>query len=228
MEKAVALVSGGLKSAVMVALERSRHDLLLVHVQTGMRASAREQVAFANVCRSLGMPRQLVVPLPHVARLSVHPLAEAGSAGDAPPGPSWGDGYVPGLMAAMLDVAFLCATRSGAGRILVGTCELPNPQLPLDRSPPDQRREYLQIYNDLAAAALPGAGAPHVHAPLMDLSLEEIVKLGRRIGAPLADAWSCMLGGDAACGECPGCRQRAAAFAEAGLPDPALEAARAT
>ncbi len=229
MEKAVALVSGGLKSAVMVALERSRHDLLLVHVQAGTRVAAAEQAAFARLCRALNMPRQIIVPLPHVAQLSGEPLMESeATAGDAPSQPGWGDGYIPGLMATMLDVALLCAIRSGAGRILVGTCELPDPQQPLDQSPPDQRREYLQIFNDLAAAALPGAVAPRVHAPLMDLSLEEIVRLGRRLNAPLADAWSCLTAGDAACGECSACRRRAAAFAQAGLPDPALETARAT
>ena len=61
-----------------------------------------------------------------------------------------------------------------------------------------------------------------IEAPIIRLSKAEIVRHGTDLGAPLELTWSCYAGLEWPCGVCDSCLLRAAGFAEAGLPDPAL------
>jgi 7-cyano-7-deazaguanine synthase len=63
-----------------------------------------------------------------------------------------------------------------------------------------------------------------IEAPIIHMSKAEIARYGTELGAPLELTWSCYLGGERPCGACDSCLLRAAGFAEAGLPDPALAA----
>lgn len=62
-------------------------------------------------------------------------------------------------------------------------------------------------------------------APLLEMSKTDVVRKGTELGAPLELSWSCYLGGEKHCGECPTCRARKEAFAAAGLKDPTEYAA---
>ena len=64
-----------------------------------------------------------------------------------------------------------------------------------------------------------------IEAPIIHMSKAEIARYGTEIGAPLAFTWSCYEGGERPCGVCDSCLLRAAGFAEAGIPDPALTGA---
>jgi 7-cyano-7-deazaguanine synthase len=61
-----------------------------------------------------------------------------------------------------------------------------------------------------------------IEAPIIRMSKEEIVRYGVKLGAPLEHTWSCYAGGERPCGACDSCELRAAGFAAAGIPDPAL------
>lgn len=61
-----------------------------------------------------------------------------------------------------------------------------------------------------------------IHAPLINMSKAEIIKLGVDLNAPLHLTWSCYAGGEKPCGKCPSCVIRAKGFEAAGIPDPAL------
>lgn len=226
MEKAIALVSGGVKSAVMVAAAQSRYELLLLHIRTGTRASAAEHAAFVRMCDQWQSPKKMAVPLPHLAQLSGHVLFDTKRAAQEllSRGESV-DAYVPGLMPALLEVATLCAVRAGAARILIGIAEAPGAPGAPEPTPPDQQKEFCQIYNDLLACLVSGSTTPILEAPLIDLAYAEIIKLGNRVKAPLESAWSCLLASDEPCGQCPGCRRRTLGFLQSGIPDPALERA---
>jgi 7-cyano-7-deazaguanine synthase len=226
VEKAIALVSGGLKSAIMVAAERDRSDLLVLHIETGSRASAAERTAFDDLCEKLAIANPMVVSLPHVVDMVDHLWFDPGaSASDLDVHADILDAYVPGLMPTMLSVAVLYAVRSGARRILVGACEyaaaMPRP----GSVAPDHRKEFYQVYNEMLATAVP-ALTPAVVTPLIDLPLPDIIKLGQRLRAPLDATWSCLAGSDDPCGRCAGCRARAVSFLQAGIADPALTPAR--
>ncbi|MBR4900789.1 MAG: 7-cyano-7-deazaguanine synthase [Victivallales bacterium] len=64
----------------------------------------------------------------------------------------------------------------------------------------------------------------HVHliAPFAQLNKAAVVARGLELKAPYHLTWSCYEGGEQPCGECATCRDRAAAFAANGVPDPAL------
>ena len=61
-----------------------------------------------------------------------------------------------------------------------------------------------------------------IEAPIITMSKGEIAAYGTEIGAPLELTWSCYAGLEWPCGACDSCELRAAGFAAAGLPDPAL------
>ena len=61
-----------------------------------------------------------------------------------------------------------------------------------------------------------------VEAPFVSWSKADIVALGLKLGVPYELTWSCYEGGDAPCGTCATCLDRAAAFAANGASDPLL------
>ena len=61
----------------------------------------------------------------------------------------------------------------------------------------------------------------HLEAPFAKLNKAAVVARGLELGAPYHLTWSCYEGGEHPCGECATCRDRAAAFAANGVPDPA-------
>jgi len=60
-----------------------------------------------------------------------------------------------------------------------------------------------------------------IETPLLELTLKQIVELGEQAGVPWRLARSCRSADAEPCGRCPGCTERAAAFAAAGINDPA-------
>lgn len=65
-------------------------------------------------------------------------------------------------------------------------------------------------------------GMVNVIAPFAGMSKSAVVKKGLELGAPYALTWSCYEGGDKPCGTCGTCIDRARAFADNGVADPAL------
>lgn len=57
-------------------------------------------------------------------------------------------------------------------------------------------------------------------APLVNFSKSDVLKLGLELGVDFANTWSCYQGGDLACGVCPTCAERLAAFQSLGIRDP--------
>ncbi len=94
---------------------------------------------------------------------------------------------------------------------------------------PDCRPEFLTAFEHLASVAT-RAGSEEgvrfeIHAPLLELTKAEIVKLAIELGAPLELTWSCYdpVVADAralSCGRCDACQLRLKGFREAGAADP--------
>lgn len=85
---------------------------------------------------------------------------------------------------------------------------------------PDCRPEFVQ-------ALAKTAGLCHYEpielmAPFLRLTKVDIVRLGARLGVPYDLTWSCYRGEELHCGSCGTCRERANAFARAGVPDPTV------
>jgi len=61
-----------------------------------------------------------------------------------------------------------------------------------------------------------------IHAPFINMTKAEEIKIGLDLGLDFADTWTCYKGGEKPCGECDSCLLRIKAFEEAGVKDPLL------
>lgn len=88
---------------------------------------------------------------------------------------------------------------------------------------PDCREEFAEKLD--AVVRVSDWHSVRLERPFVGMSKAEIIALGARLGVPFALTWSCYNGGERHCGKCSTCVERAAAFREAGVPDPTLYAA---
>ena len=215
--KAVVLVSGGMDSAVVLALGRERGlDLYALSVSYGQRHSA-ELAAAAEMAAAFGALAHKTVT---VDLRSIGGSALTADI-DVPEQASTGIPvtYVPARNTIMLSVALGWAEVQGATEIHCGVNAV-------DYSGyPDCRPEFIGAFETLAnlatKAGVEGRGMS-VRAPLMRMSKADIVREGLRLGVDFSRTVSCYQADDRgrACGRCDACRLRAEGFAGAGVADP--------
>ncbi len=215
--RAVVLVSGGMDSAVTLAMAREQgFACYALSVSYGQRHSA-ELVAAAELAQALGAAEHKTVGIDlrsigGSALTADIAVPESASAGIPVT-------YVPARNTIMLSVALGWAEVLGANDIFCGVNAI-------DYSGyPDCRPEFIAAFGRLAnlatQAGVEGRGL-RVHAPLIDLSKADIVREGLRLGVDFSRTVSCYQA-DAqgrACGLCDACRLRAEGFAAAGVADP--------
>jgi 7-cyano-7-deazaguanine synthase len=91
---------------------------------------------------------------------------------------------------------------------------------------PDCRPEFVAAFENLAnlatKAGVEKKGAFRIHAPLIQLSKADIIRLGVALGVDYGLTHSCYdpAPDDAACGRCDSCLLRRAGFEAAGIRDP--------
>ncbi len=215
--RAVVLVSGGMDSAVVLALARERGlDCHALSVSYGQRHSA-ELAAAAELAQSQGAIEHKVVVV------DLRSIGGSALTADIDVPEQAGEGipvtYVPARNTIMLSVALGWAEVLGAQEIHCGVNAV-------DYSGyPDCRPEFIAAFEALATLATKAGveGRPlSVRAPLMRMSKADIAREGIRLGVDFSRTVSCYQA-DAdgrACGRCDACRLRAQGFAEAGMPDP--------
>ncbi|HEY8586537.1 MAG TPA: 7-cyano-7-deazaguanine synthase QueC [Rhodanobacter sp.] len=216
---AVVLVSGGMDSAVTLALAREQgYQVHALSVAYGQRHNS-ELAASERVATMLGAVEHKTV--------SVDLRSIGGSALTADidvPLDTVSDGaipltYVPARNTIMLSIALGWAEVLGSSDIWCGVNAV-------DYSGyPDCRPPFIAAFEALAnlatKAGVEGAGI-RIHAPLMAMSKADIAREGRRLGVDFSATVSCYQAdsGGRACGHCDACRLRAQGFRDAGLADP--------
>ena len=216
--KAVILLSGGLDSATVFAMARAEgyacHALSLDY---GQRHRA-ELAAAGRIAAALGAVEHKVLPLSLDAiggsALTDPAIAVPESGGEGIPVT-----YVPARNTVFLALALGWAEVLGATDLFVGVNAI-------DYSGyPDCRPAFIAAFERLANLAT-RAGVEgevfRVHAPLIEMSKEEIIRAGAALGVDYGLTVSCYQA-DAqgnACGLCDACRLRADGFHAAGVPDP--------
>ena len=223
MKKAVILVSGGMDSAVVLAIAREQGFApYALSVRYGQRhtseldaavrvAAAHGAVAHKTVnvdLRSLGgsalTSEDIQVPVDtdgHVMGADI-PVT-----------------YVPARNTIMLSVALGWAEVLGATDLFCGVNAVDYSGYPDCR--PDFIAGFEALANLATKAGVEGAGF-RVHAPLMRMTKGDIVREGLRLGVDFAATVSCYQADSEgrACGHCDACRLRAEGFAAAGVADP--------
>jgi len=84
---------------------------------------------------------------------------------------------------------------------------------------PDCREEFVDAQNCTVKLAT-GKTDLVIVAPFIRKTKEQIVKLGKSLGVPFEDTWSCYKGNEKACGKCGTCIERLQAFKANNLKDP--------
>jgi len=220
MKKAVVLVSGGMDSAVVLALAREQgYAAHALSVRYGQRHPSELEAA-TTVAQALGAVTHKMVDI-DLRAIGGSALTDDGIA--VPDAGSEGIPvtYVPARNTIMLSVALGWAEVLGARDLFCGVNAV-------DYSGyPDCRPEFIQAFERLAnvatKAGVEGANL-RIHAPLMQMSKADIAREGTRLGVDFSMTVSCYQA-DArgrACGHCDACHLRAQGFAVAGLLDPTL------
>lgn len=217
-KKAVVLLSGGLDSATVLAVARSQgYECYCLSLDYHQRHIA-ELAAAKRVATELGAAAHRTVQL-DLSAFGGSALTDASI--EVPQSPTQGIPitYVPARNTIMLSLSLAWAEVLGAQDIFIGVNAL-------DYSGyPDCRTEYVEAFQRMANLATKAAVEGRtitVHAPLIDMTKAEIVKLGHVHGLDYSMTVSCYQADAAgrACGLCDSCRLRREGFRAAGLVDP--------
>lgn len=220
---AVVLLSGGLDSAVVMALCRSEgFAAFALTIDYGQR-HRQELDAARRIAQALHAEKHIV--------LSVDLTQWGGSAlTDTQAVPTGRDPlvmgmdipvtYVPGRNTIFLSLAMAWAETLETGDLFIGAHVL-------DYSGyPDCRPEYFAAFERMAnlatKAGIERESRFSIHAPLIGMTKAQIVRTGARLRVPLELTSSCYQPTPdlKACGVCDSCVLRLRAFHEAGIPDP--------
>lgn len=219
--RAVVLVSGGMDSAVTLAVARERgFDCYALTVDYGQRHDA-ELDAARRIARMLGAAGSKTVPVDLrsiggsalTADIDVPEHSDAHGERDIPVT------YVPARNTILLSIALGWAEILDAGDLFCGVNAV-------DYSGyPDCRPAFVEAFERLANVATKAGvegRALHVHAPLLRMGKADIVREGLRLGVDFSATVSCYRADPdgRACGHCDACVLRARGFADAGIPDP--------
>jgi 7-cyano-7-deazaguanine synthase len=217
--RAVILLSGGLDSSTVASLARaSGFELYALSFDYGQRHH-KELDAAKRIATQLGVRRHQIV------RINLGDWGGSSLTGDGDiPTESSGNAipstWVPARNHIFLAIASGYAEVVGARAIYIGVSEV-------DYSGyPDCCGAFLDAYQhaaDLASKQFveDGVSIP-VLAPFLHLPKSGVVRLGLALRVDYGLTSTCYQDGETPCGVCDSCRLRAAAFAEAGVPDPLL------
>ncbi len=214
---ALAIVSGGMDSVTLLhyLVKREGKTTAVLSFTYGQKHS--REIEFARwQAEALGCQPHLVVDLSMLAPLfaSSALVSEQIAVPDiaAVQGDPQPVTYVPNRNMIFLSIAAAAAETLGIRTIYYGA-QAHDLYGYWDTTP-----DFLQRIN--ALLSLNRKNAILVDAPLVHLSKADVLRLGQELGVDYSRTWSCYRGGQQACGRCPTCAERLAAFAVLGLRDP--------
>ena len=213
MASSCVLFSGGLDSAVLLAIERRDHSPVFpIHVRSGFAWEDAERRAIDRLLASAVFSSG-VAPLTTLAvdMRDIYPATHWAVTGQPPAYDTPDeDVYLDGRNIVLLSKTAVLAARLSSPRIALGSLS--------DNPFPDATPAFV----DAIARAL-SLGLNHtieIARPLIAFHKDRVVHLGLELGVPLELSMSCMNPvGDQHCGECSKCRERQDAFKAAGVKD---------
>ena len=218
-EPVAVLFSGGLDSAVLLAMAAQHGPVQPIYVRVGLAWEGAELAKAARLFEAQafgGRVRPLVTL--GVDMRDVYPASHWAVRGEAPGFDTPDeDVYIDGRNVVLLSKASVFMARAKIVRVLIG---------PLAGNPfPDASRTF---FDAMQHALSIGLAAPiQIEAPLASMHKADVIRRGVELGVPLELTLSCMQPQeDLHCGRCSKCRERRDGFLEAEVADPTAYATR--
>jgi 7-cyano-7-deazaguanine synthase len=220
---AVVLLSGGLDSAVNMAVETQENKpSLALTVDYGQRGAGQEGRAAGRIASHFGVKHQ-VVSLPWLRRLNTSALGDnektlpqlsAADLDDAGPDSAAAKSaaavWVPNRNGVLINVAAAFAETIGTRRIVVGF------NIEEAATFPDNSLEFARAAT--AALHYSTSNQAQVITHTAEEDKTRIVARGLELAAPLEIVWSCYEDGIEHCGICESCMRVRRAFTAAAVP----------
>jgi 7-cyano-7-deazaguanine synthase len=226
VSRAIVLFSGGQDSTTCLFWARTYFDeVRALSIRYGQR-HATEIAAAAHISGLADVPHDVIdvgalfAGLSDSALVTSAPLQASGGHDDVGASGGLPTSFVPGRNLLFLAIAGAYAVQHAAHDIVLGVCQT-------DYSGyPDCREAFIAAMQTTLNWAMPTSTGPfRVHAPLMNLTKVETVRLADRLPGcwdALAFAVTCYEGHRPGCGQCAACELRRKGFADADEIDPAL------
>lgn len=218
MSKAVVLLSGGLDSTTTLAQAiADGNEVTALSFRYGQRHS-KELVSASNVAKHYGI-RHVIVDMDlsmFRSALTMKDIDVPENRDESQMGSDIPVTYVPARNIIMMSVAAGLCESVDADKIYIGANVV-------DYSGyPDCRPEFFEAFEKMINVGTKAGVEGHpirIETPILHCSKADIVRLGKKLGAPLHLTWSCYEGGEKACGKCDSCQLRLKGFEEAGYKD---------
>ncbi|MCD7837573.1 MAG: 7-cyano-7-deazaguanine synthase QueC [Clostridiales bacterium] len=226
--KALVLSSGGVDSTTALALavlQYGRENVVALSISYGQKHD-KEITSAKAVAKHYGV-EQLFLDLTDIFQYSDCsllrrsdediPLESYAEQIEETGGETPVSTYVPFRNGLFLSCAASIALSKGCGVLIYGA----HADDAAGFAYPDCSPAFHQAMD---AAVYEGSGHQlRIEAPFVRWTKAQVVKKGLELGVPYELTWSCYRGGDKPCGQCGTCLDRAKAFAENGVADPALQ-----
>ena len=201
MKKAISLLSGGLDCCVATSLFTKDYEIYALTFNYGQKAFKAELKASKEICEKMNWHHE-VIDLDWLGKISNSSLntdediieVDASDLDDfEKSSESASNVWVPAYAESLKAEAIIVGWNSEEGLTF-----------------PDNSKRYLNKFNELFEVGSPDR--VEIKAPCIDLTKEEIVKLGFEIDAPMDLSYSCYKGDLNPCGVCESCMRRKRAF----------------
>lgn len=221
MRSAVVLLSGGIDSATLLHYVRTTQntaDLYALSFHYGQRHSCELDAAAAQA-RKAGVREHRILDISGYGALTGNASVLTHPSADIPPLQAIAANerqqpltYVPNRNMILLALAAAYAEAHHMIDVYYGA------QAQDEYGYWDCTTDFLNRMNHVLA--LNRRQAVIIHAPFVAKRKAEVLRIGLDLGVDYALTWTCYRGGDAPCGKCPSCVERANAFQELDRPDP--------
>lgn len=191
--KTIVLLSGGLDSAVVLAILQQTREVEALTVDYGQRHH-REIKAARAVASHYGVPHRVIevdAGLFAGSALTYDTEVPDGAA-EAPDAT-----YVPARNTVLIALAAARAESVGAKCVAIGS------NADDAAGYPDCRPNYINAYREVLS--LGTVRKLWLTAPLLSYPKPAVVRLAKHLDVPIELTWSCYRGGDVACGTCGAC-----------------------
>lgn len=218
LQSAVVLVSGGMDSAVCLAIAKDMgiSKINALHLNYRQRTEQKELESFKKLLEYYKIANHLIVDVSYFSQIGGSSLTDRKIevAINQKPGETIPSSYVPFRNANILGIAVAWAEIIGADSIFIGANQVDSSGYP------DCRQEFYDAFQNVIDLGTKPETNIRIITPLINLSKKEIVLKGHKLGVPFELTWSCYKNSEFACGVCDSCQLRLKGFADANLKDP--------